>query len=120
MVDELGATGVALGLTTSSAQITNAVYSVERLLGVAIASVPAADMAKLEAAARWEAWKASEAAATGQYDLGADGSTLKRSQFFEHIRMRLERAERDWHIALVAADGSAPFVFTAVPGYRGR
>ena len=69
MVNELGATGTALGLTTSSALITQAVTAVVRLIGKAIADET--DMALLEAGARWKAWEAADAVAIGQYDLKA-------------------------------------------------
>ena len=91
MVTELGPVATALGLTTASDQITDAVYAVERLLGDTIADLT--DMAKLEAVARWQAWLVAEAAAIGQYDLKSSGDELKRSQLFEHLQTRLSRAE---------------------------
>lgn len=91
MVTELGATATALGLTTASAQIVDAVYAVERLVGAAIADQ--SDMAKLEAIARWQAWLVAEAMAVGQFDLSSSGDSLKRSQVFDHIQSRLARAE---------------------------
>lgn len=119
MVDELSATGVALSLTTSAAAITNAVYACERLLGDAVADLT--DMALLEAAARWQAWLAAEAASANQYDLKSDGDELKRSQWFDHIKARLKRAESDYYTALAVSQGASasPFVFATVSGSRG-
>lgn len=120
MVDELGATGVALSLATSAAAITNAVYACERLLGDEIADLT--DMALLEAAARWQAWLAAEAAAANQYDLKSDGDEAKRSQWFAQIQARLARAESDYYTAASVAAGSSGggFVFATIPGCRGR
>ena len=91
MVTELGSTATALGLTTASAQITDAVYAAERLVGAAVADQT--DLAKLEAIARWQAWLVAEAMAANQYDLSSSGDSLKRSQWFAHIQSRLARAE---------------------------
>lgn len=84
IVDELGATGVALDLTTSAAQVVQAVYAVERVLGVSDVAV-LTDMARLEAVARWQAWLAAQKAAVDQFDVKAGTNTLTRSQLWEHI-----------------------------------
>ena len=119
MVAQLSATGAALGLTDSSAGIASAVLATARLLGDDIADLT--DMALLEAAARWQAWMAAEAAAVNQYDLKAGTSSLTRSQLFEHIQTRLARARSDWYAAQVAANGTTSmFAFTVAHGCRGR
>jgi hypothetical protein len=92
LVEELDTVATALGLTTSSASITRAVYAVERALGVSdVASLT--DMAKLEAIARWQAWLAAEASAISNFDLRSSGDELKLSQILEGIRARLAYVE---------------------------
>lgn len=92
VVEELGTVATALGLTTSSASVTNAVYAVERILGVSdVASLT--DMGKLEAVARWQAWLAAEATAITGVDLRSDGDEIKFSQRLAGIRARLAYAE---------------------------
>lgn len=119
MVAELGATGVALGLTDASAGITNAVLATARLLGDDIADL--SNMALLEAAARMEAWKAAEAAALAEPNkLKSEGDELDFSQRLEGLRTRMARAEGDYASALAAAGGSSAFAFAVIQGCRGR
>jgi hypothetical protein len=69
------------------------VTAIERLLSVSdVATVT--DMAKLEAVARWQAWRLASAAASGQYDVKSGTSSLTRSQFFDHIAGMLCEAAR--------------------------
>jgi hypothetical protein len=122
MVNELGAVGVSLGLTTSAALITQGVTAVERVLGVSDVAT-ATDMALVESAARWQAWLAAEAAAVNQYDVKAGTSSLTRGQTFEHIRARLDSTYGFYLIEkarVAAATGAGVFAFAAIPGRRGR
>lgn len=91
MVDELDATGVALGLTIASAGIVKASNDQERVVGAAIAAQT--DMAKAEAIAAWIAWRTALGAATGDRDLKAGTSALTASQRFDHILTMLRDAE---------------------------
>lgn len=92
VVVELGATGVALGLTDSSAAVIEAVNEVAAILGVESISDLDDDL-KTRTLARWQAWLAAEAAATNQYDIASSGDSLSRQQWFENIQSRLSRAE---------------------------
>lgn len=92
MVTELGPTGVALGLTSGSAAIVEAVAEVAAILGVDdVADID--DDLKLRTLARWQAWLTAEAAATNQVDLASEGDSIKSSQWFAQIGTRLARAE---------------------------
>lgn len=94
MVNELSSSGVALSLTIDSEQVKQAVWAVERLLGASIPSIT--DMKQLEAAARWKAWEAAEAAAADQIDFKAGPADFKLSQWFKQIQSRLARAQAAW------------------------
>jgi hypothetical protein len=87
---ELGPVGASLGLLETDA-LLQAVYGTERVLRHAVTAET--DMAKLETIATWRAWLAAEAAATEAVDLKAGSVGLTRSQLFDHIRLRLARAE---------------------------
>lgn len=109
---ELGAAGVALGLTATSAAIVEAVNEVAAILGVAVADV--GDDLKLRTVARWQAWRTAKGASTGQYDLSAGRSSLTRSQFFDHIALMLTDSEtaalRYSEVAAVLAGSSTAYV----------
>jgi hypothetical protein len=110
VVDELGAVGVSLGLTTSSAQVAQTVYAVERLLGVSdVATVT--DMPKLEALTRWLAWRAAKAAGVGKFDAKAGSTSATLSQIWDHLAAMLceaERAAMRYPEAAAMLDGSVP------------
>lgn len=119
METEAGPLGEALGLLTSDA-LQQGVYAVERLLGVSDVS-DATDMALVEAAARWETWRAVEAAALASPSkLESDGDKLDYSQQLDGIRKRLEYAESAYYTASAASGGSSVFAFTTIYGGRGR
>lgn len=112
MIAVLSSTAAALGLTTSSDAIVQAVVAVERVLGVSdVADV--SDMPKLEAVATWKAWSAAEDSAMDALDLKAGTASISRSQLFDHITKRLARAEAEAGIypevqaALAGAGGVA-------------
>jgi len=92
MIDDLAAVATALGLTTTSASVVEAVNEVEVVLGAAIADLT--DDLKTRTVARWQAWRVAKGAAAGLYDLKSDGDELKRSQFFAHIDVMLKDAVR--------------------------
>ncbi len=122
MANELGATGVALGLSDSTPAIEQAVYATERLLGVSdIAN--ATDVALVEAGARWQAWLAARAVAAGRFDIKAGSVTVTQSQVFEQITAMLATVQDAWYTAQAtsqAAAGTWPFVFGVACGGRGR
>lgn len=96
MVGVLSSAAGALGLTTASAAITQAVTTVERILGVSdVAELT--DMAKLETIATWRAWQAALDTATASFDVSSGGgggtSSAKLSQLFDQIAKRLAMAE---------------------------
>jgi hypothetical protein len=62
-------------------------------LGLGEGDALPAGLMKVRALARWQAWLAAEAAATEAVDLKAGSVGLTRSQLFDHIRLRLARAE---------------------------
>lgn len=106
VVDELGAAGVALSLTTASAQVVAAVYAVERLVGAAIADQT--DMAKLEAIARWQGWRAASNAAITQFDVSlTGGKKFVRSQIWDHIQSKMAEAEAAASVYSEVADALA-------------
>lgn len=119
METELGATGEALGLLDTDG-LQQAVLAVARLLGDDIADLT--DMAVLEAAARWQAWLAAEAAAINGVDLKSSGDEIKLSQRLEGIRARLADARDAYYAASAAslAASTTPFVFGVACGGRGR
>lgn len=123
MVAEIGAIGVALGLTASSTQIVNAVYSVERLLALSDVA-DATDMTLVESAARWEAWRTALNAAVAQPSkLKSSGDELDFSERLDAIRELMAYAESAYYTATAIAEGSDGmngFVFATVPGCRGR
>lgn len=91
MVNTLSGVAGALGLTTSSAALTQALTATERILGVSdVADLT--DMAKLETIARWQAWVAAADTAATSFDLASSGDSLKLSQLFEQISRRLADA----------------------------
>jgi hypothetical protein len=121
MATELAATGEALfGDDPATAPaIVEAVNEVAAVLGVSdVADVD--DDLKLRTVARWQAWRAAKAAATGQYDLKAGSSSLARSQFFDHLAAMLADAEtaalRYDEVAAVLAGGSTAAVSDLVTG----
>jgi hypothetical protein len=119
---ELGPTGEALGLLTTDA-LQQAVYAVVRLLGTTIAA--ATDMAYLEAAARWKAWEAAEAAAAGQFDVTLmGGKKFMQSQMFTQIQAKLTVVRSAWYVEKArvdaAAGGTGFFAFGLAAGCRGR
>jgi hypothetical protein len=124
METELAETGEKLGLLETDG-LMQAAWAVQRLLGVTNLSTET-NMAKVEAAARWQAWKAAEAAAIARPSkLKSDGDELDYSQRLAGIRDRLSYAESDWYVALAAADaasgsGASFFGFAVIPGCRGR
>lgn len=119
---ELGPVGVSLGLLETDA-LQQAVWAVQRLLGRDDVA-DATNMALLEAAARWEAWKAAEAAAINSVDLKSDGDEIKLSQRLAGVRARLASAESAYYVQKAAADaasGAGGFVaFATISGCRGR
>lgn len=118
---ELGPTGVALGLLATDA-LLQAVYAVQRLLGLDDVA-DATDMSVLEAAARWQAWAAAEAAAISQpAKLKSDGDEIDYSQRLAGIRERLSAERSAYYTAVSVAAGSSGvgFVFATIPGCRGR
>lgn len=88
---ELGATGVALGLSDGDDEYVEAVNEVAAVLGMPIASLT--DDLKTRTVARWQAWRAARSAAAGNFDLKAGSTDLKRSQAFAHISLMLAEAE---------------------------
>jgi hypothetical protein len=123
MLDELGATGAALGFVVDDTPLVRAVAAVERALGVAdVASVT--DMALLESAARWQAWLAAEAAAISKYTVTlGGGKKFERGKIFDDVQVRLARAYSAYLIEKArvdAASGSGAFYFGTVAGCRGR
>jgi hypothetical protein len=93
MEAELGPLAVSLGLDEGDA-LPEAVNEVIGLLGHALSEeTTTAGLMKVRALARWQAWLAAEAAATEAVDLKAGSVGLTRSQLFDHIRLRLARAE---------------------------
>lgn len=112
MAVELGATGTALGLTDGSDALDEAVNDVAAILDAAIADVT--DVLKLRTVAKWQAWTAALNVATGQYDLGSEGDSLKRSQLFDQIMRRLALAEaaasRYSEVADALAGGATAYV----------
>lgn len=120
---ELGPLAASLGLLETDA-LQQAVWAVQRLLGLTDVA-NATNMALLEAASRWEAWKAAEAAAINSVDLKSDGDELKLSQRLAGIRARLASAEGAYYAEKATADaasGTGPsfFAFATVRGCRGR
>jgi hypothetical protein len=122
MLVELGATGVSLGLVANDDPLAQAVTAVERLLGVSDVA-NATDLALLEAAARWQAWLAAEAAAASQFNVTlTGGKKFEREQIFQNIQTRrtdaygfylLEKARAS------AATGTGVFAFGLASGRRG-
>jgi hypothetical protein len=92
MVTEIGASGVALGLTNTSAAIVEAVNEVKALLGVSDIATLTDDL-KTRTFGRWQAWLAAWGAATYQFDVKAGTSAVTLSQAFAQIGQRLRMAE---------------------------
>lgn len=92
MAAELGETGVSLGLDQDALDtLAEAATEVVGLLGGDLSGLTAtADLMKIRAIARWQAWLAAWNVAAGRFDL----ETLKRSQVFAMIERRLAQAER--------------------------
>lgn len=121
MVATLDSVATALGLTAMSTSIVTAVTAVERLLGVSDV-VTATDMALVEAAARWQAWLAADAAASVKFDLKAGSAQLWQSQIFAQIQSRLD-SEYGFYLIekarVAAATGTGVFAFGLAHGRRG-
>jgi hypothetical protein len=123
METELGPTGVALGLLETDG-LLQAAWAVHRLLGVSNLTAET-DMVKLEAAARWKAWEAAEAAAINGVDLKSDGDEIKLSQRLTGIRNRLAVVKAAWCTLVEdAEDADCGFdiaeMVTGPFGYRER
>jgi hypothetical protein len=114
MAAELGETGVTLGLDTDQydtlAQAANEAVGI--LGGDLSVLTSTADLMKVRAVARWQAWLAASNVAAGRHDLDKQG--VKSSQVFEMIQVRLAQAEgaalRYSEVQAYAAGGSVAYV----------
>lgn len=95
MAAELGETGVALGLAEDQQDtLAQAAVEVVGILGGSLASLTStADLMKVRAVARWQAWLAAWNVAAGRHDLKAGSADLKQSQVFDQIERRLAAAQ---------------------------
>lgn len=88
----LGAVATALGFDVSGGDYDEAVTETLFAYGVsAIAS--AADIQKLRALARREAWRLAMNETAGDFDFRADGGQYSRSQFHKQCKEAFESAE---------------------------
>lgn len=96
MAAELGETGVSLGLDTDALDtLAEAANETQGILGVPLAGLTStADLVKVRAIGRWQAWLAAWNVAAGRFDLKAGSSDLKQSNVFGQIGRRLADAER--------------------------
>ena len=96
MAAELGETGVSLRLDTDQYDtLAQAANEVQGILATPLAGLTTtADLMKVRAIARWQAWLAASSVAAGRFDLGGSVPGLKRSQVFAMIEKRLAATER--------------------------
>jgi len=94
LVADLSTTATALGWTTSTTQVVQAVYDAERLLGVSDVA-NASDAGAVEALGRVAIWRQAVKALVNRYDLTTVGQALKRSQHYDHAVAMLAFAEQD-------------------------
>jgi hypothetical protein len=93
---ELGAVGTDLAIADGDA-LTEAVNEVAGLFGVsnvaAISYASVADVMKVRALARWQAWLAAESAAARQFDTRpSSGREFKLTDVWDQIQVKLRSA----------------------------
>jgi len=91
---ELSTTGTALGWTTGTTEVVQAVSDLDRILGVSDLA-DATDMVAVEAVGRVVIWRWAVRALINHYDITTVGQALKRSQHYEHAVAMLLDAERE-------------------------
>lgn len=118
MTADLGAVGVSLGFVADENDtLDEAANEVIGLLGGSLDGLTSnADLLKIRAIARWQAWLAAYGVATDESDTEAGSVKLKSSQTFTQIEKRLAQAEasalRYDEVAAVLAGGSTAYVTT--------
>ena len=84
-----------------------------------VEDVPADGIARIRALAKVAAWRMALADATPRTDTTSDGQSTRRSQFWEHIRIGLEAAEREAAAFPATYGGSSMASVTYADRYSG-